>query len=70
MSTPESKPGDATFQPARRDLAKIALGGAALLSSAQHGIRARCGRFRPASRSAPARVRRPKRTCSTSSNSG
>src|SRR2546427_2217257 len=33
MSTPESKPNAGTFQPGRRDLAKIALGGAALLSS-------------------------------------
>src|SRR5689334_21976931 len=33
MSTPESKPEDSTFQLARRDLAKLALGGAALLSS-------------------------------------
>ena len=27
MSTTEAKPGDGAFQPARRDLAKIALGG-------------------------------------------
>src|SRR3989475_2946392 len=33
MSTPESKPNAGTFQPGRRDLAKMALGGAALLSS-------------------------------------
>src|SRR5256885_17006871 len=33
MNIPESKPSDATFQTARRDLAKMALGGAALLSS-------------------------------------
>src|SRR6185369_4636357 len=32
-SMPESKPSDTISQPARRDLAKIALGGAALLSS-------------------------------------
>src|SRR3954471_1271361 len=34
MSTPESKPTDTKFQPARRDLAKLAIGGAAMLSSA------------------------------------
>jgi mannonate dehydratase len=34
MSTSESKPNEASSQPARRDLAKLALGGAALLSSA------------------------------------
>src|SRR5215471_4262203 len=34
MNTPDSKPNDAAVQPARRDLAKIALGGAALLSTA------------------------------------
>src|SRR5882724_5119121 len=33
MSTPESKPDNQAVQPARRDLAKIAIGGAALLSS-------------------------------------
>src|SRR5262245_30606093 len=33
MSTPDRKPNNAASQPARRDLAKIALGGAALLSS-------------------------------------
>src|SRR5215470_14149551 len=33
MSTPDRKPNNAAAQPARRDLAKIALGGAALLSS-------------------------------------
>src|SRR5260370_41952531 len=34
MSTPEPKPSDATLQPARRDLARLALGGAAVLASA------------------------------------
>ena len=34
MNIPESNPPAGTLQPARRDLAKIALGGAALLSSA------------------------------------
>src|ERR1041384_4720057 len=34
MSTPESKQTDSKFQPARRDLAKLAIGGAALLSAA------------------------------------
>jgi mannonate dehydratase len=37
MNAPESKPSNAPFQPARRDLAKIALGGAALLSSTGSG---------------------------------
>src|SRR3954452_5501637 len=34
MNTPESKPTDPKFQPARRDLAKLAIGGAAMLSAA------------------------------------
>jgi hypothetical protein len=33
MSTPESTSNGAPLQPGRRDLAKLALGGAALLSS-------------------------------------
>src|SRR6266852_1711650 len=35
MSKPESQTSDPTMHPARRDLAKLALGGAALLSSAR-----------------------------------
>jgi hypothetical protein len=35
MSTPESKSSDAAVPLARRDLAKMALGGAALLSSSR-----------------------------------
>jgi mannonate dehydratase len=37
MSTPEQKPSDVNLQPARRDLAKLALGGAALLASTRTG---------------------------------